>query len=304
MGVGRFAPSPTGDAHPGTLLAGLLAWLDAKSRRDGVLLRLEDLDTTRVQSAYTEAILEALDWLGLRFDAVHVQSRDNARHTAALDALAREGVLYPCSCSRSRIKTQGRKAPDGGFAYDNTCRGRPLPAGGWRASKENLRARLPDEALHLVDESGLDLSQTPATDMGDPVVFRKDGVVAYQLAVVVDDAAQAVTRVVRGRDIAPSTATQVMLQRLLGLPTPTYRHHFLLLEPQGDKLAKLHGSVGWRELARHYDGPTFCGLLARLAGLTREPSATTPAELLAGFTWSRVADDDVVVRWSGHALEG
>ena len=303
MGVGRFAPSPTGDAHPGTLLAGLLAWLDAKARGDTALLRLEDLDATRVQAAHTQAILEALAWLGLRFDTVLTQSHDHARHASALDALAAQGALYPCSCARSRIKAQGRKAPDGGFAYDNACRGRPLPAGGWRASKENVRARLPDQALRLIDESGLDLSQTPATAMGDPVVFRKDGVVAYQLAVVVDDAAQGVTRVIRGRDIAASTATQVMLQRLLGLATPTYRHHFLLLEPRGEKLAKLHGSVGFRELSRHYDGPALCGWLAHLAGLTRDSAPTTPAALLESFAWSRVRDDDVVVRWSGQRLE-
>ncbi len=302
MGVGRFAPSPTGDAHPGTLLAGLLAWLDAKSRGDTALLRLEDLDTTRVKSAYTEQIVEALASIGLRFDTVATQSLDNARHAAALDTLAERGALYPCSCPRSRIKTLGRKAPDGGFAYDNACRGRSLPAAGWRASKENVRVRLPDAPLTLVDESGLDLSQTPAIAMGDPVVLRKDGVVAYQLAVVVDDAAQGVTRVVRGRDIAPSTATQVMLQRLLGYATPAYRHHFLLLEPDGDKLAKLHGSVGFRALSTRYDGPALCGWLACAAGLVEREAATTPAALLPGFSWARVRADDLAVRWDGQRL--
>ncbi len=303
MGVGRFAPSPTGDAHPGTLLAGLLVWLDAKSRGDTVLLRLEDLDTTRAQGSHVDAILDAVGALGLRFDTVHTQSLDKARHHLALDNLAAAGLLYPCACSRSRVKALGRKAPDGGFAYDNVCRGRPLPEGGWRACGENVRARLPDEALRLYDESGLDLSQTPAAAMGDPIVLRRDGVVAYQLAVVVDDAAQGVTRVVRGRDIAPSTATQVMLQRLLGLPTPVYRHHFLLLEPRGDKLAKLHGSVGWRELSRKYDGAKLCGWLAHVAGLTQAPTPTTPDALVDAFDWSRVRGDDVTVRWNGHALE-
>ncbi len=302
MGVGRFAPSPTGDAHPGTLLAGLLAWLDAKSRGDTAVLRLEDLDTTRVQQGYTNAILQALTAIDLRFDRTISQSQDDARHAAALDELEGLGLLYPCHCTRSVIKKAGRRAPDGGFAYANTCRHRALPRGGWRRSAANVRVQLPDELVTLTDESGLDLSQRPTEAMGDPIVLRKDGVVAYQLAVVVDDAAQGVTRVVRGRDIAPSTATQVLLQRLLKLPTPTYRHHFLLLEPQGDKLAKLHGSIGWRELAKHYDGAALCGWLAHTAGLTPSADPVKPAQLVDGFTWAKVRSDDLVVRWSGGLL--
>src|SRR5690606_12188084 len=137
---------------------------------------------------------------------------------------------------------------DGGWAYENTCRGTPLPAGGWRAATGNVRVQLDDDQIELVDEGGLELSQTPAIDMGDPIVRRRDGVIAYQLAVVVDDADAGVTDVIRGRDIASSTATQVMLQRLLGVPTPRYRHHFLLLEESGDKLAKLHGSIPFSAL--------------------------------------------------------
>src|SRR5207302_9840336 len=164
------------------------------------------------------------------------------------DRLAAGGRLYPCACSRS---DRTRRAPDGGWAYDNTCRDRALPAGGWRAVDLPLRASLPDDRVELVDDGGLDLAQTPARDMGDPIVRRRDGVIAYQLAVVVGDADAGITDVVRGRDIAPSTATQVLLQRLLGLPTPRYRHHFLLLEERG-KLAKLHGSIPFSQLrARH-----------------------------------------------------
>jgi len=295
--ISRFAPSTTGEAHPGTLLSALLVWLDARARGGRALLRLEDLDTTRVQASWAAQLVEACAWLGLDWDEVIVQSDRAAAHAAALDALAAAGRLYPCACSRAARAAGGRRAPDGGWAYENTCRARPLPPGGWRASAEPLRARFDDGPLALLDESGLDLSQVPARDMGDPIVRRRDRVVAYQLAVVVDDADAGITDVVRGRDIAPSTATQVALQRLLGLPTPRYRHHFLLLEPARAKLAKLHGSLPFTQLRARHAGPELCGLLAHAAGLLARPRPCTPAELVAGFDWARVRTRDLVARW-------
>jgi glutamyl-Q tRNA(Asp) synthetase len=282
--ISRFAPSTTGEAHPGTLLSALLVWLDARSQGGTAILRLEDLDRTRDVGG--AGLIEALDWLGLHFDQTIVQSDRGGAHDAALDQLAAQGRLYPCTCSRA-VRT--RLAPDGGRAYDNTCRDAPLPLGGWRELHDTaLRARLPDERIELVDAGGLDLSQTPALEMGDPVVRRRDGAIAYHLAVVVDDADEAITDVVRGRDIAPSTATQVMLQRLLGLPTPRYRHHFLLLEhAKGDKLAKLHGSLPWRELSARFTGAELRDRLARIAGL---PDATP-----ASFDWAHVRTDDVSI---------
>ncbi|MEZ4367531.1 MAG: glutamate--tRNA ligase family protein [Kofleriaceae bacterium] len=301
--VGRFAPSTTGDAHPGTLLAGLLAWLDGRARGARVLLRLEDLEVARTSAAHAAALPAALAWLGLDWDDVVVQSEHAAAHAAALDQLAAAGRLYPCECSR-KDRAGGRRAPDGGWAYDNRCRARALPAGGWRACTEVVRARLDDAPVIPVDDGGLDLAQTPAFDMGDPIVRRRDGSVAYQLAVVVDDAAAGVTRVVRGRDLAPSTATQVALQRLLGLPTPRYRHHLLLLEPgTGGKLAKLHGSVGHAALrAAGLDGAALCGQLAYALGLTPTAAPTTPAALVPSFAWQRVRTDDLVARWDGARL--
>jgi glutamyl/glutaminyl-tRNA synthetase len=173
-----------------------------------------------------------------------------------------------------------------------------LPPGGWRAvgSDRALRARLPDDRVELVDDGGLDLSQTPARDMGDPIVRRRVGAIAYQLAVVVDDADSAITDVVRGHDIAPSTATQILLQRMLGVPTPRYRHHFLLLESHGDKLAKLHGSIPFGELRARYGGPELCGLLAACANLG-PGTPCLPVDLVAGFDWSRVPRADRVARW-------
>jgi len=295
--IGRFAPSTTGEAHPGTLLSALLVWLDARSRSGRVVLRLEDLDRTRVKPGWSEQLQASLAWLGLDWDDVVTQSARTDAHEAALDQLAAAGRLYPCTCSRAD-RAGGRRAPDGGWAYDNTCRDRPLPEGGWRACRDAIRARLDDDRIELVDDGGLDLSQTPAYDMGDPIVRRRDGVIAYQLVVVVDDAASNVTDVVRGRDIAPSTATQVMLQRLLGLATPRYRHHFLLLEPAGDKLAKLHGSIPFSAMSARYRGDELCGLLAGAAGVG-ESSPTTPRALVDRFDWRSVRSDDRVARWDG-----
>jgi glutamyl/glutaminyl-tRNA synthetase len=301
--ISRFAPSTTGEAHPGTLLSALLVWLDARARGGRVLLRLEDLDTTRARAGWAAQLRDACAWLGLDWDEVVIQSDRGAAHEAALDALAAAGRLYPCACSRA-ARSGGRRAPDGGWAYENTCRGRPLPPGGWRASAEALRARLDDGPIALVDDGGLDLSQAPARDMGDPIVRRRDGVVAYQLAVVVDDAAVGVTDVVRGRDIAPSTGTQVALQRLLGLPAPRYRHHLLLLEPAaaspgapGAKLAKLHGSLPFSQLRARHGAPELCGLLAHAAELLPRSAPCAPSELVSGFDWARVRDRDRVARW-------
>jgi glutamyl/glutaminyl-tRNA synthetase len=299
--ISRFAPSTTGEAHPGTLLAALLVWLDARARGGRVVLRLEDLDVTRTRTAWADQMIEACGWLGLGWDDVVVQSDRRVAHEAALDALAAAGRLYPCRCSRA-ARRGGRRAPDGSWAYDNACRARPLPGGGWRAAAEALRVRLDDDRIELVDDGGLDLSQTPAREMGDPIVRRRDGVIAYQLAVVVDDRDAAITDVIRGRDIAPSTATQIMLQRVLGIATPRYRHHFLLLEPGAGKLAKLHGSIPFSQLRSRHDGASLCGILAHAAGLAPSPSPCAPRELIASFDWRRVPAADRVARWTEHGL--
>jgi glutamyl-Q tRNA(Asp) synthetase len=320
--VSRFAPSTTGLPHPGTMLSALLVWLDARRGGGLAILRLEDVDHARCRPLWAEELRAAMAWMDLDWDQLIVQSARRSRHEAALDQLAAAGRLYPCSCTRSE-RRGGRRAPDGGWAYENTCRGRTLPLGGWRAVTEVLRARLDDVEVQLRDEGGLELSQTPARDLGDPVVRRRDGVLTYQLVVVVDDAEQGVNRVVRGRDIAPSTATQILLQRALGVATPTYRHHLLLVEPprqaptgsggadraaepSGDdharpilsKLAKLHGSIPFSELRAHLSGATLCGQLAHAIGLADEPRPVSPADLVETFSWDRVRTRDLITTWS------
>ena len=300
--IGRFAPTTSGPAHPGSLLAALLNWLDIRSLDGTGLLRLEDLDPSRCRPEFAEGMRRDLAWLGVAFDREIVQSDRLAAYEAALDTLAAQGRLYPCTCSRKDVRAGGLPARGGGWRYPGTCRGQALPPGGWRESAEPLRFRLPEGELVLRDEAGVELGHDPSREFGDPIVRRRDGSVAYHLASVVDDAADGVTRIIRGRDLADTTATQVRVQEALGLPRPRYRHHLLLLEEGGGKLAKLHGSVAVERLRPHFDGPAFCGVLAQAAGLQPEPRPVTPEALLRDFSWERVATRDVVLRFDGEAL--
>lgn len=300
MEVGRYAPSTTGRAHPGTLLAGLLCWLDARARGARVLLRLEDLDPERSRPELVAAMREDLAWLGLSYDAVSLQSESGEHHARAIASLAERGLVYPCRCSRRALRVRGERAPDGGFRYPNSCRGRDLAEAG---PGDALRVRIEPGLVRVADESGADLSLDVAAAFGDPIIRRRDGGVSYLLANVVDDACDGVTRIVRGRDLATTTATQVALRGLLGLgPDPVYRHHLLLLERRGGKLAKLHQSVSTVELRKVYDGPALCGLLAWAAGLLERPRPVVPADLVADFEWRRVRHADRVLHWDGRAL--
>lgn len=298
----RFAPTTSGPAHPGTLLAALLCWLDARSRGAFVSLRLEDLDSARCTTESARDMRAALHWFGLDWDAERLQSDSVEAHHTALDTLARRGLLYPCTCTRSDIERAGVPAADGGWRYPGTCRIRDLSGLDWREAGGVIRLRLESGRVEPRDEGELDLGQDPAAAMGDPVVRRRDGAVAYHLACVVDDGAQGVTRVIRGRDLATSTAIHVVLQRLLALPSPTYRHHFLLLEKRGEKLAKLHGAVGWRELSARYAPAELCGLLAAIAGLQPDPEPARPGDLIRDFHWQRVRKEDLALHWTGSEL--
>ncbi len=298
----RFAPSTTGPAHPGTLLAALLCWLDARSQGAHLQLRLEDLDPERSQARWIDGMSADLAWLGIEFDSVVRQSDQSAAHGAALDRLAQEGLLYPCACSRADLRNAGQPSADGGWCYPGTCRGRTLPAEGWRTVDEPLRMRMPAGRLELGDESGLDLSQDVDAAFGDPVVRRRDGAAAYHLASVVDDGSAGVTRIVRGRDLATSTATQVRIQEALGLVTPSYRHHLVLLEERGQKLAKLHGSVSLEALRPHMNAQEVVGFLASASGLRPTAAPLLAQDLLDDFDWSRVAQADPLIRWDGQVL--
>lgn len=294
---GRFAPSTTGPAHPGTLLAALLCWLDARASGISVALRLEDLDRERSKPSFVDAMIRDLAWLGLDFDRTKRQSESRAQHEAAVDALARAGRVYACRCSRARIRETGAIAPDGSFRYSGHCRERVVDEKAWRDCSDPLRLRLDADPIALRDLCGLDLTGDAVAIFGDPLLRRRDGAFAYHFVSVLDDAELGVVRVVRGRDLAASTILQVALQRLLGLPTPRYRHHALLLERDGAKLSKLHGAVGIDALRARHDPESLCGLVAGFVGLVPKGTRCRPAELVARFDWTRVAQDDVEVAW-------
>lgn len=316
MLVGRFAPSPTGPAHPGTLLSGLLAWLDARRSGAHFVLRLEDLDPVRAKPQWAEQMLQDLDWFGLDWDELVVQSGRAQAHLEALDTLAAQGRLYPCDCSRADIKAAAVRAADGGFVYPGTCRNKALPPGGWWAARSALRVRLDDRATFsvpdLFDGSALGPQrrpgepQRPALDMGDPVVRRRDGAIAYNLAVVVDDHHAGVNRVVRGHDLQASTPVHLALYEMLRAPVPRYWHHLLLLEVERDnshrKLAKMHGAVGTPELREHLSAEELCGFLAAAAGLVEPGRRVRPQDLIEDFDPARVRRSDPVVEWTGTEL--
>ncbi len=294
---GRFAPSATGPAHPGTLLAGLLCWLDARSRGAEVVLRIEDLDRARTKPGFVDALRRDLDWFGLEWDRVVLQSERRAAHEAAIDRLAADGRVYACDCSRATIRAHGGVAPDGSAIYPGTCRARRVGAAAWREETRALRVELEDVSVSLMDESGVDLSGRPARDFGDPLLRRRDGTYAYHLVSVVDDAEDGIDRVVRGRDLVPSTSLQAALRGLLEIGVPRYRHHVLVLERRGEKLSKLHGAVGAEALRRRHDAEELVGILAGVVGLAPMGERTTANALVAGFDWAKVRDDDFEVVW-------
>ncbi len=237
MYTGRFAPSPTGPLHMGSLIAAAASWLDARAAGGRWLVRIEDLDRPRSVPGAADEILRALERLGLRWDGeVVYQSQRESLYREALDKLRPH--TYWCGCTRREIADSSLAlATDGAHIYPGTCRARRAPAG--RA----LRIRTDRQEVRFPDRVQGAQSQLVEHDIGDFVLYRADGLYAYQLAVVVDDAAQGVTDVVRGADLLDSTPRQIYLQRLLGAPTPRYLHVPVALNVAGEKLSKQTGAA-------------------------------------------------------------
>jgi glutamyl-Q tRNA(Asp) synthetase len=233
---GRFAPSPTGPLHFGSLVAAVGSYVDARAHGGEWLLRIEDVDQPRTVPGAADAILRTLEALAFEWDGeVLVQSRRRPLYQAALDRLQRDGEVYPCACSRRQIAACAPPtAVDGGLVYPGTCR-TGLADG--RAARA-WRVRVPDSEIAFDDRLQRHLRQNLAHAVGDFVLLRADGPFAYQLAVVVDDAAQGVNAVVRGADLLDSTARQIWLQQRLGLPTPSYAHLPVVTHAGGEKLSK------------------------------------------------------------------
>ena len=251
--TGRFAPSPTGLLHAGSLVAALASWLDARAFGGQWLVRIEDVDTPRCVAGADQAILQQLAACGLVPDGpVLWQSQRNDAYQSALDTLVQKGWAYPCGCSRKDIETAIESAQAQSVArhqaavYPGTCRSglNGKPARAWRLNVQAVQTALGLPALtHWTDRRLGPQQQNVCEAVGDFVLRRADGLWAYQLAVVVDDAAQDITHVVRGQDLADNTARQIVLQRALGLPTSHYLHTPLVLGANGEKLSKQNGAL-------------------------------------------------------------
>jgi glutamyl-Q tRNA(Asp) synthetase len=236
--VGRFAPSPTGPLHFGSLVAALASYLEARAAKGKWHVCLDDLDQPRAQPGAADDILRTLERLGLEWDGpVLVQSERLERYRAVLDELTRRGLAYPCSCTRKELEDSAL-AIDGARIYPGTCRRGLAPGKAARA----LRLRTHGAPIGFADAIQGWIEQRVEQEVGDFVLRRADGIVAYQLAIVMDDMHQGVTDVVRGADLLDSTARQIHLQRLLGARTPRYAHVPVVLNAAGEKLSKQTGA--------------------------------------------------------------
>ncbi len=294
--VGRFAPSPSGRMHMGNLWSCLLAWLSARSAGGGMVLRLEDLDPDRCRQAYCDQVMRDLEWLGLDWDGSPVyQSKRTELYRQAFQKLEQQGVIYPCFCTRAeRLAASAPHRSDGIAVYDGRC-GR-LTA----EEREKLahtrrpawRVRVPGEEVSFNDLLQGSFSENLAQDCGDFILRRSDGVYAYQLAVVVDDADMGVTQVVRGSDLLSSAPRQIWLQDRFGLPHPEYGHLPLLLAPNGRRLAKRDRDLELGRLQEEFTASELVGRLAFAAGLTDRPDPITPQELIPLFSWEKLPKED------------
>ncbi|MGE3175333.1 MAG: tRNA glutamyl-Q(34) synthetase GluQRS [Planctomycetota bacterium] len=292
--VGRLAPSPTGALHLGNARTFLLAWLSARSRGGTILLRVEDIDGPRVKPAATAAAIEDLRWLGLDWDGpVTVQSERLDRYADAVLRLEQRGLVYPCVCTRKEVEEAASAPHEGagldGPVYPGTCRGRfatRAEAAAATGREPALRFRVDMAAVPFADGFA---GPQPGAIAGDFVVQKRDLGPAYQLAVVVDDAEQGVTEVVRADDLLPSTPRQLLLYRALGLRSPRFLHLPLVVGADGLRLAKRHGDTSLRHLrAQGVDAAAVCGFLAALSGLRPRGTRCTPGDLLSDFDLRRV----------------
>jgi len=307
---GRFAPTPSGQMHIGNARTALLAWLQARRAGGQFVLRMEDIDKPRSRPELARQLLEDLRWLGIDWDegpdvggpcGSYVQSEREALYREALDQLQRSGWLYPCYCSRAEL-TAIASAPHGlaeeGPRYPGTCRRLTEAQAAEKAARgkvPSLRFAMPEEPVAFVDGvAGVQTAEAGAG--GDFVVRRADGIIGYQLAVVVDDAAMAITDVLRGSDLLDSTPRQICLYRALSLPVPRFAHVPLLYGPDGQRLSKRHGSVtiaGMREAGATPE--RVVGYLAFLSGLLERPEPAAAADLAGAFDLGRISTTPVIV---------
>ncbi|MBD3918350.1 tRNA glutamyl-Q(34) synthetase GluQRS [Paenibacillus sp. PR3] len=306
---GRFAPTPSGLMHIGNARTALLSWLQIRSAGGQFILRIEDIDKPRSKPHYAEQALSDLRWLGLDWDegpdiggsySPYVQSEREEQYEAALQLLLEQDKLYPCFCSRADLQAIA-SAPHGlsseGPAYPGLCRHlTPSEREERGAAKQpSLRFAMPDHPISYVDEAaGPQTFESGAG--GDFVVKRADGIISYQLAVVVDDAAMGITDVLRGYDLLDSTPRQLLLYEALGLTPPRFAHVPLLLGPDGNRLAKRHGAISLASIRESGLPPELIvGALAAWSGLHDRTEPIAAQELISSFSLNKVSTAPVVV---------
>ena len=301
---GRFAPTPSGRMHLGNLLAALLAWLDVRSQGGVMVLRIENLDTQRASLELARQVADDLTWLGLDWDEGGVepdwcQSERGEYYQAAFDRLEKMGLIYPCYCSRAeRLAANAPHRADGSVVYDGRC-ARLTPEQRLALERSGRRSawriRVPEEQVTVVDGHLGPYTEYLPRDCGDFILRRSDGVWAYQLAVVVDDALMGINHVVRGADLLPSAPRQAWLHRTLGYEPPQFFHLPLLVDPSGRRLAKRDRDLDMSVLRQRYTPQELTGYLAWLAGLLPERKSVEPAQLIPLFSWGKVPKTEIVI---------
>lgn len=294
MTVGRFAPSPSGRMHLGNVFTALLAWLSVRSQKGKMLLRIEDLDPDRSKREYIDALKDDLAWLGLTYDEeMPLQSTRAARYAEAFAKLP----TYPCYCTRNELHdASAPHASDGKLIYAGTCRDLTEAERSAKHRTPAWRVCVPDIEIAFTDGVYGVQRENLAKDCGDFIVRRSDGVYAYQLAVVCDDADGGVTEVVRGCDLLDSTPRQIWLYQALGLPVPRFYHVPLLVAPDGKRLSKREKSLDMAHLRERFTPEKLIGRLAYYAGLTAAPVPVSAAELIERFSWEKIGRSPIVVR--------
>ena len=296
--VGRFAPTPSGRMHLGNVFAALIAWLSVRSRKGELVLRMEDLDTQRTSSDFAEVLRDDLRWLGLTWDVETApQSQRSAVYDRYFEKMADMGLLYPCYCTRSQLHSvNAPHLSDGTYVYAGTCRDLTEAQRAAFDRKPAWRVKVPDKVWSIRDRVQGDYSLNLATDCGDMVVRRADGVYVYQLAVTVDDGEAGVTEVVRGMDLLSSAPRQMYLQELFGFSHPEYGHVPMLLAPDGRRLSKRDRDLDLGELRKRMTAEELIGHLAFAAKLIEKDEPISASELASIFTWDKLQGDSIYLQ--------
>ncbi len=297
--VGRFAPTPSGRMHLGNVFSALMAWLAVRSADGRMVLRIEDLDTRAQNPQVAQDLMRDLEWLGLDWDeGPYYQSQRRDLYQAAVDDLAARGLTYPCFCSRADLHAASAPhASDGTYIYQGTCRGLTPAQVAEKATVRPPATRLvvpaatdPAGAIAFTDAVYGPQREVLASECGDFIIRRSDGVFAYQLVVVVDDGLMGINQVVRGMDLLGSCARQTYLARLLGFQPPAYAHVPLLVAPDGRRLAKREKDLDLGALRAAGVSPQqICGALAAAAGFIEPGQKSSPQELIEAFSWEKLA---------------